>query len=186
MSAAAKSQQRMTDEPDGQHHCQAEKRHPRKERHVPDVDHAGLVATPPASSVVDRRRHEQCRCRERREEAAIEEDAVLPRNGIEPRCKRDRQKEREEELRPRKSDAQLVEELDQLSVRPLLGALTRGGLRVRPELPGSTGFKLGCRGSAHGIRRNQRLARPRRASGRRTWRRRVRRAPRRRRPRSFV
>ena len=129
MSDSTRAEQEGADEPHSGRHRDGERRHPGKEHPVRDPDHLGLVALLPADAVIDGRRHQQDRRRERGEQADVEDELEPVADLAEPRRERHRQQEREEELRAGKRHAQLVEELEELPVGPLLGRLASPHLR---------------------------------------------------------
>ena len=123
MSDSTRAEEERADEPHSGRHRHGERRHPRKEHPVRDPDHLGLVALLPADAVVDGRRHQQDRRCERGEQADVEHELEPVVDVAESRRKGHREQEREEELRAGKRHAQLVEELEELPVGPLLGRL---------------------------------------------------------------
>ena len=106
----------VADEPDRRRHRHAETRHAREEQAVRHPDHVRLVALLPADAMVDRGSHQQDGRDERAEQAGVEDDAKTLRDVREAGRERHGEQEGEQELRSRKRDAQLVEDLDELAV----------------------------------------------------------------------
>jgi hypothetical protein len=83
--------------------------------------------------VVDGRRHQQQHAAAGQDDASEEQRALDRRRVDEVRLERRGQQEREQDLRPRQRDAELVQELDQLTVGSLLV-----GLGYPAGVPGCT------------------------------------------------
>src|SRR6185503_9467269 len=90
---------------------------------VADPDHALLVAGPEAQPVV-RARSSQERDRDRSGQKGDHEHVALERGDARPALReRHGEQEREEDRDAGKYDAQLVQQLDELAIRPLLRRL---------------------------------------------------------------
>src|SRR5829696_7839088 len=111
-------EEEVGDEEDRPGHRERQEADPRDREAVGDPEERLLVALPPADAVIGGRRHQQRQACER-EQKRDEVDVLLQvGDALEAVGERHRQEEGEQDLNARERDAELVEELDQLTVEP--------------------------------------------------------------------
>lgn len=95
---------------------------------VPNPDDVLLATLLPTQAVIHRGGEEQDCSRDGCHQADKKRDPVAPAHSAETRRERHGQQEREQDLRARKNNAQLVQELDQLTIGSILVGFSHVGI----------------------------------------------------------